>query len=190
MPAETYDGRRAMQIQLARLFGSRSKQASSDTRTAAQWRKTLKAVLHEIDRYVAANVDTDELHRCMLSTGLAASEESLKQEDFWTGYAEGITRLALVLLGDYPDHRKRKPGRKREDYYRLNRARSVQWAQTPEQRFRTVLEAGSFGYPQLSACPLDILNEFRRRFGTKPDHADFLEWYRANYPQDYVAIFR
>lgn len=179
-----------MQIQLARLFGSRSKHASTDTRTAAQWRKTLKAVLHEIDRYIAANVDTDELHRFMLSSGLAAAEESLKQEDFWPGYAEGITRLALVLLGDYPDHRKRKPGRKHQGYYMLNGTRSIQWAQTAKQRFRTVLDVGSIGYPQLSARPFDILHEFRRRFGSKPSHADFLEWYRANFPQDYVAIFR
>jgi hypothetical protein len=40
---ETYDGLKAMQIQLARLFGSGSKYATIRKRTAAQWRKTLKA---------------------------------------------------------------------------------------------------------------------------------------------------
>ncbi len=72
----------------------------------------------------------------------------------------------------------------------LNSARSVQWAQTPEQRFRTVLEVGSVGYPKLAARPPDVPHEFRRRFGGKPNHADFLEGYRANFPQDYVAVFR
>jgi hypothetical protein len=190
MSTETYSGCRAMQIQLARLFGSQSKEARTKTRTAAQWRKSLKAVLQEIDRYVAANVDTDELHQVMVLSGLAGAAESLKQEDFWPGYAEGMTRLALTLLGDYPDHRRRKPGRKRDGHYLLNRSRSVQWTQTPRQRFLTVMDAGCFGHPRLSARPSDILFEFRKRFGTKPSQSDFLEWYRNSFPNDYAAIFR
>lgn len=190
MSTEAYDGLKAMQIQLTRLFGSRSKHASSRTRTASQWRRTLKAVLRELDRYVSTNADTDKLHQSILLSGLAAAEESLKQEDFWPGYVEGITRVALSLLGDYPDHRRKRPGRKKESHYRLDLNRTVQWVQTPEQRFRTLIDAGSMGYPALSARPLDVLREFRRHFGPKPSHADFLEWYQANYPQDYVAIFR
>jgi len=187
---EGYDGPKAMQIQLSRLFGSGSKHAISQKRTAAQWRKTLKVVLREIERYMVANVDTDEVHLFVLFSGLAAARESLNQEDFWPGYAEGITRLALTLMGDYPDHRRRRPGRKREDHYKLDSTRRAQWVQTPEQRFRTLVEAGSLGYPELSARPLDVFREFRKRFGSKPNRSDFLEWYRANYPQDYVAIFR
>ena len=89
-------------------------------RSSGEWRKTLRAVLHELDCYIAHNVDTDELHRMMLLSGLAGADESLKEENFWPGYAEGITRLALVLLGDYPDHRRRKRGRKEDDHYKLD----------------------------------------------------------------------
>jgi hypothetical protein len=53
----------SMRVQLARLFGSHSKQAKSATRSPGEWRKTLRAVLHELDSYIAHNVDTDELHR-------------------------------------------------------------------------------------------------------------------------------
>jgi hypothetical protein len=181
---------KAMQVQLARLFGTESKEASTCTRRTTEWRKTLKAALREIDRYIAENADTDELHRWMLLSGLAAADESLNEEDFWPGYAEGITRLALMLLGDYPDHRKGKPGRKKDHHYSLNSCRSAQWVQTPEQRFRTVMEAGSIGYPTLSAKPRDVLDDFRRQFGFKPNWADFMEWYRANFPRDYAALFR
>jgi hypothetical protein len=189
-PSETYDGQKAMQVQLARLFGAESKHARTLKRSPLQWRKTLRAVLDEIYCYVAVNVDTDELHRSMLLSGLAAAAESLKQDDFWAGYAEGITRLALILLGDYPDHRKRKHGRKQDSHYKLDRARSVRWVQTPEQRFVTLLDAGSCGFPPLSAPPRNVLFEFRAKYGTKPDHAQFLEWYRVHFPQDYAAIFR
>ncbi len=181
---------KSMQVQLARLFGTESREARAFTRTNAEWRKTLKAVLLELDRYVAENVDTDELHRFILLSGLAGADESLNDQDFWPGYAEGITRLALTLLGDYPDHRKRKPGRKKDDHYSLSRYRSGQWVQTPKQRFRTVLAAGAVGYPTLSAKPREALDEFRIRFGFKSDHADFMEWYRGTFPQDYAALFR
>ena len=99
---------KAMQIQLARLFGPGSREARLTTRSATEWRSTLKAVVRELDRYVAHNVDTDELHRSMLMSGLAAAHESLKGNDFWPGYAEGITRRApevpegLPELGERP----------------------------------------------------------------------------------------
>jgi len=188
--ANDYDGLLAMQVQLARLFGSESKLATAEQRTSTQWRNTLRRVLQEIERYVVANVDTDELHLFMLKTGLFAANEALKEEDFWPGYVEGITRLALILLGDYPDHRKRKHGRKDNDHYKLDCTRSVQWTQTPEQRLRTLITAGNVAVPQLSAHPLDVLRAFRDRYGFKPDYADFLEWYRKNHARDYAAIFR
>lgn len=179
-----------MQVQLARLFGSESRQAGRETRSAAEWRKTLRAVLQELHRYIAANVDTDELHRRMLLSGLDAADESLKGEDFWPGYAEGITRLALILLGDYPDHRKQTPGRRKDGHYKLNACRSAQWIQAPEQRFRAFFLAGNIGCFKLSASPRDILDEFRRQHGFKPDHSDFMEWYRAHFPKDYALLFR
>lgn len=133
---------RAMQVQLARLFGSDSKEARSAARSSAEWRKTLKSLLHEIDRYIAHNIDTDELHHWMLLSGLAAADESLNEKHFGPGYAEGITGLALTLLGDYPDHCKRKPGRKKDDHYKLDRLRSMHWTQTPNQRLQTLLAVG------------------------------------------------
>jgi hypothetical protein len=190
MARGVYDGRRALQTQLARLFGSSSKVATTDIKTDVQWKNVLQDVLIELDRYIAANVDTDEFHRMALTSGLVGANEALKQEDFWPGYVEGITRLALILLGDYPDHRRRKKGRKDEEHYKLNRLRSLQYGQTPEQRFMTLFSAGSAGFPQLSAHPLDILHKFRDQHGQKPSHAEFLEWYRKNYPLDYATLFR
>jgi hypothetical protein len=123
-------------------------------------------------------------------SGLAGAHESLEEEDFWAGYCEGITRLALSLLGDYPDHRRRKGGRRQDDHYRLDVCRSVKWIQTPEQRLQTLLAAGNAGFPELSAKPRDVLNEFRRRYGFRPSLRDFLEWYRQATPKDYAALFR
>ena len=146
-------------------------------------------MLHELDRYVAANVDTDELHFFIIASGLFAADESLKDEDFWPGYTEGVTRALLALLGDYPDHRRRKTGAKSADHYRLNLHRSLNYTQGSDQRFRTLLAAGVFGVPGLSRPPREVLNEFRGRYGSRPTWTEFLRWYKKNFAGDYTAVF-
>jgi hypothetical protein len=177
-------------VQLGRLFGAASADASRTSRTPTEWRRTLQRVLHEIDRYLAANVDTDELHQQMLYSGLLAAGEALKEEDFWPGYVEGITRVALLLMGDYPDHRTRRGGRRATDHYKLDRLRSQHWTQSHNQRFKTLLAAGRTGFPELSKHPREALSEFRRQFGFRPGYREFLDWYREVLPADYAAVFR
>ena len=67
-------------MQLGRLFGAGSSEASKPSRTSTEWRRTLKRVLHELDRYLISNVDTDELHLQMLQSGLLAADEALKED--------------------------------------------------------------------------------------------------------------
>ena len=132
-----------VQIQLARLFGDTSREARASHRTPAAWRITLRKVLRELDGYLEANVDTDDLHRLMLASCLWAAEESLKQEDFWPAYSEAITRFSLLLLSDYPDHRRRKPGRKRDNPCDLTARRTVHYSQSahPPPDGRCALDA-------------------------------------------------
>ena len=178
-----------MQVQLSRLFGDGSKEARHAQRSAKEWKATLRKVLHELDRYIQANVDTDELHAMMISTGLFAADESLKDDDFWPGYAEGLTRVILTLLGDYPDHRRRRGGAKSADHYSLSLHRGLHYPQSTEQRFRTLIAAGVFGLPGLKAPPREVLMEFRRRFGSKPTHAQFVRWFKKQFPDQYTAVF-
>lgn len=178
-----------MLSQLSRLFGAGSKEARERTRTAATWKRTLRKVLHELDRYVQANVDTDELHSIIIASGLFAADESLKDEDFWPGYAEGLTRVVLALMGDVPDHRKRKGGARSSDHYRLDLHRSLLYHQNSDQRFRTLLAAGVFGVPGLSRPPREVLNDFRSHYGHRPTWRQFLRWYKKHHPADYTAVF-
>jgi hypothetical protein len=178
-----------MQVQLKRLFGAGSVEAQRTQRSVKEWKATLREVLHELDQYIQTNIDTDELHGTMIATGLFAADESLKEEDFWPGYAEGLTRVVLTLLGDYPDHRRRKGGTKSADHYSLGLHRVLHYSQNAEQRFRTLLAAGVFGLPGLHTPPRDVLMEFRRRFRPKPTHAQFVRWYKKQFPDQYTAVF-
>jgi hypothetical protein len=180
---------RAVQVQLARLFGEASAEASAQTRTPAQWRRTLKRTLDELYQYSQANVTTDEMHWFMICTAFAAAAESLKEEDFWPGYVEGLVRLNLLLLGDYPDHRSRKGGKKREDHYRLNQFRNVIFAQDNDQRRRVIHAAPRFGFPTLSVSPRDLMTEYVSQFGHDAARKGFMRWFKAVHPQDYAKLF-
>lgn len=178
--------------QLARLFGSDSSEAKMESRSPAQWRSTLRCVLRELSRYLDENIETDDVHLSMLYSGLAMAYDALKATDFWPGYVEGITRLALVLMGDYPDHRKRKGGRKQENHYRLSGCRTLHYTQTSTQKLHTLIAASSFGPVvgiNLSKGVFDALREFRNEVGYKPGHKEFIRWYRKKYPLDYGAVF-
>ena len=179
---------RAMKVQLSRLLRPSSPEVRLDMPTAEQWRRTLRKVLRELDRYLSANVQTDAVHLLMLHSGLAAANESLNRQDFWPGYVEGITRFALLLMGDYPDHRKRLRGRRQGEYYQLSRLREVRFIQTPAQRLSTLLTAPYVGIP-LKTPPGRALAEFHRQFGSKCGPGKFLDWYRQHHPEDYASVF-
>ncbi len=176
-----------MQIQMARLFGDASNDAKATSRSAAEWKRVLRRVLTELDRYLDENVTTDEMHRFMLETGLWAAGESLKEDDFWPGYVEGLTRFALTLLGDYPDHRKQRIHGKRKAHYSLQRFRSIVYAQTHEQKVNTLFGTSRFGVPKLSTKPLELWREYRAQ-ARSPSYRQFLQWFRKNYPEDYAAV--
>jgi len=90
----------AHHVQLGRLFGAGSSEASKPSRTSTEWRRTLKRVLHELDRYLISNVDTDELHLQMLQSGLLAADEALKE------HAEiACTRATPQFAGARPTRR-------------------------------------------------------------------------------------
>src|SRR5260370_19420386 len=162
-----------MRVQLSRLFGNGSRVGKATTRSDREWRRDLLSVIKEIDRYLSANIRTDSVHLLMLHSGLFAADESLKQKDFWPAYAEGITRLALILMGDYPDHRRRKGGRKDDTHYKLARMRSCYYTQSDLQKLHTLIAAPHIGIA-LQSNPDAALHEFRRQFGLKPGHDQFL----------------
>ena len=86
-----------MQVLLSKLFGASSQKATAISLKADQCREVLAQVVDELYFYLEENIQTDELHRLMLLSGLVAAKESLKEEDFYLGYIEGITRFSLLL---------------------------------------------------------------------------------------------
>ena len=94
----------------------------------------------------------------MLCTAFAAANESLKEENFWPGFVEGMIRLNLLLLGDYPDHRKRKTGKKKAEHYHLDRLRRLHYLQNQDNKLKVLFAAQMFGFPKLSIAPRTALS--------------------------------
>jgi hypothetical protein len=190
MKKETKPVPKALQVQFSRLFGDSSKVAKAQEMTDRQWRKVLKKLLDEIYHYIEDNVTTDELHSIMLCSGLSSAFNSLKEDDFfWPGYIEGITRLCLLLLGDYPDHRRRKGGKKKQDHYMVNRHRKLCYAQDADQKVRVFWAATQLGFLGPSHDFNSIMGEFRSEKGFKASYSDFIRWYRTRYPEEYSKLF-
>jgi hypothetical protein len=101
---------KAVQVQLGRLFGSTSVEAVTQTRTVAEWKRTLRKILQELESYVIANIDTDELHANFIASGLFAAKESLKEDNFWPAASgkldflidEARTAVREETLRDWP----------------------------------------------------------------------------------------
>lgn len=179
----------AMQVLLSKLFGEGSVKANFNQLSEDKYRDYLSKIVDELAMYLVDNVQTDELHRLMLLSGLVAAKESLKYENYQAGFIEGITRFSLLLMGDYPDHRRRKGGRKNSEHYKLNLHRSLNFTQDYEQKFRTILACANTGFPELSINPQIALDKFRDIYGSRATHREFVEWYRKYYPTDYAILF-
>ena len=179
----------SMKVQLSRLFGESSKEITKEARTPTEWKRTLKKVLDELYQYIEENVLTDELHTFMLYSCLCAAYESLKQDNFWPGYVEGITRLSFFLMGDYPDHRRRRGGRKRKVHYRLNQMRSLVYVQNVNQRLQTMLAASNVNLPGFEQNVREALRQFRDEKGFSETYREFISWFKKRYPKDYAALF-
>jgi hypothetical protein len=179
----------AMKVQLAKLFGSGSREATATSRTPAQWKRTLRALLLELDRYRRANLRTDQVHELMLDSGLFAADKSLEEEDFWPGYVEGLVRFALLLMGDYPDHRRRKSGRKKAEHYRLTLLRTPIFHQDYEQQYRLIHIAARLKLPGIPKPMWKVLEPLYALHGTHVSARQIVEWYRATYPDAYAKLF-
>jgi hypothetical protein len=176
-----------MTILLSRLFGAGSAEARATGRSPAAWRKTLRRVDEELLQYLDANVHTDPVHEMMLHYAVLAADKALDDEDFWPAYAEAMVRLALLLMGDYPDHRRRKGSGKRTDHYRLSYHRTIGFIRDPEQKYRWLHAGKNLG--ETTFDPRDAWFSYQTKVGKKATRKGFLRWFRDKHPAEYAKLF-
>jgi len=179
----------SMQVLFSMLFGNSSNVALKKSMTTSEWKRVLYKVLTELYNYLEANVKTDDMHFHMLCSFTDGAHKSLENDHFWPGYITAITGLSLILMGDYPDHRRRIGGRKCQDHYKLNIRRTLIYAQDYNQRVLTLKAASIYGKIPLSCNIKDVIMEFRAEQGYGASDKEFIMWFRDKYPIDYAKIF-
>lgn len=189
MKSKTTPVPNSVKVQLSRILGENSKEAMNMTKSDKEWRKTLRTLLDELYCYVNENVDSDSLHMFMIDSCFAACDKALEEKDFWPAYTEGIIRLVFLLLGDYPDHKKRRGGRKSKEHYKLNLHRFSKYSQNHDQKVRTLFAAWNSGLINISENPRRIMSKFRDEKGFSVDNKSFIIWFKEKYPEDYSKLF-
>jgi len=167
----------------ARLFGEQSPEVVAALRTPGQWRRSLRKVVKELEGYLEANVESDPVHEHFCRLALSEAREVLDEADFWPEFATRLVFLALLLMGDLPDHGRRRGGARRSEHFTLRRHRTLAYFQTAEQRHRLLYTIRS----SLKKDPRDASFEFGTRFGKKSSR-EFMRRYRNRYPNDYLKI--
>lgn len=179
---------------LSQVFGKESNVVTKKEKTDTEWIKILNRLAQELEKYSEANVNSDEFHMKMIKSGLHSATHSLheNEEEFskgLLGYVAGLIKFSFALIGEYPNHLKLKGGRKKKDHYNLVRFRNLFYYQEAYQKVNTLIYAYKSGFVDLEKDPNMLLIKFRQKFGPDKSYNDFLNWYKQNYPMEYIKIF-
>ena len=182
-----------MQEQISSLFGYHSKDAQRYDFSQAELVKLLNKILNELKYYLDKNIDTDSLHYNQLTDSLSllsnSSYKDKRMEEIYFDYIEKFIRFSLLLMGDNPDHRKRKGGRKSKEHYDLSRHRSIIYLQDTDQQFFTMLNASIYFREKFKIDTKKVLRDFRHEKGYKATRKDFINWFKEKYPKEYLVLF-
>lgn len=178
---------------LSFLFGKQSTHGlANGLLDEGTWRRYRRKVLRELRRYIDANVVcTDAIHRQRIDIALTKIEEAegigeplLREQAF----VAGLVELCLVLLGGMPNHWERRVVNKAH-HRRLDRQRTLTYAQSPEQRAHLIFDACQSGFlPGMDrgAAP-DVWDRYWAGVRQK-DPAGFVRWFRRTHPERFAAL--
>ncbi len=168
---------------LQSMFGWGTKIGSSTYLSDSEYKKVIGSILNELEKYLSDNVHTDPNHQEELQKAIKSAQLYFNEEYWWPGVFEGVVRLTLLLMGDFPRHEKYSRGKKDEDFYKLNLHRSVCWIQNSSQRMSMLYDAERLG-------KLDKkLWQLRKEFHENSKYKDFISWFREKYPTEYAKVF-
>ena len=170
------------------LFGCQSKDCRKYERTEKEWKELLRKYVVEIQKYLNENIETDSIHMKRLSDAASSSETSLKEENYLPLYIEGLIRLIFTLIGQSPEHDRRKGGRKTKDHYKLDKYRNICYIQDSQQKYHLLHYASHNHFISVQNMRL-VYYDFCKEFSYYEKKKKFINWFKKKYPDDYLRIF-
>jgi hypothetical protein len=180
----------AVEFFLSFVLGTSSTHGVGACLDDVEWRRYCKRLTCELEKYIATNVVTDRDHDGQIRTAISklkrATRPGLDPRLRERILVVALLELSLLLLGDLPNHRKRKKIN-RPEHYLLNKYRSLHYSQMADQKAKLL---GKFYEPFAVESPVKtrIWNEYdlsRRQIGGS---ARFVEWFHKNYPAEYEKL--
>lgn len=170
------------------MFGKQSTHGLAGHYSIGEWNRLCKRLMEHLEKYIAANVETDRAHLRMIKQRLDSMEKALTPRARHSReplLLRALSELILLLLGDMPDHWDKKTVN-RPEYYRLDHRRRLQYYQSRQQKINLILFAcRNYQETRLN----DDENKQIRIQARKLKGADFLDWFRVNHRETYGKIF-
>jgi hypothetical protein len=171
------------------LFGARSVDVSLDYRTKAQWIKLLSKINDEMMMYVKQNIVTDKLHYQAITESIIQAKKTLKNDPFFIEYIGNLLKIIFLLMGHFPNHCIRESGRKSNDFYNLNRHRTINYSMSKTQKYRLIADFILSHKEFYGKSYRDFWSEYYHCEDYDQSEEQFVDWFCQKYPEEYVKFF-
>ena len=177
---------------MSRLFGDDNYHGYVGAVRKPIWKKDLRKIIKYIRKSIELSVDADSFHKNRLITLCNSIDNQLSNATLTSQMnliaIEGLIELAFLLIGNIPDHWRRKSPYS-DKFWGLDGHRRLTYSQSNEQKTYLIIHIVDIrreytveveGYEDLHAV-------FYRKFKGKAH--EFISWFKKNYPNLYCKIF-
>lgn len=176
---------------LSFMFGKDSTHGLTGHHPEIVWKRYCTKLTVHLEKYINKNVITDKVHGRNIQLAIddmKGGVNSIAREPLLVA---ALCRLCLLLLGEMPDHWEKKTIN-RPEHFMLDQFRSLQYCQSAEQKAKLII--ATYVEPQLSREPRNedadrLWNEYTRVYNRKGKHAEFVDYFRKTYPNEYLSLF-
>jgi hypothetical protein len=168
------------------IFG-RSTKYSRGKYSQKEWKKILNRNSSILKKSVDKNINSDGFHKWRVDLYLEQLQDACKSKhNVDPEIIVLLTSIIFELLGGVPNYRGRYRLNKKDDF-KLNQLRSLDYRQSPYQKFCTIIEASRYkpycDYHKYE----DLYQKYIYEYNGDP--VGFIKWYKTKYPEAYANIF-
>ncbi len=176
---------------MSHLFGKHHYHGHVGSHSKSSWKKDLRKINKYIEKSININVQTDSYHKGMLLYLCDCLDEKVSKaksiNEINVSFVETYVRLIFTLLGNFPDHWRRKAPYA-DRFWELDGHRSLSFSQTDEQKAALVINLVDI--KKAINVELEGHENMHEAFwACNSNPTKFINWLKAEHPRVYCEIF-